>query len=240
MATQALRPVLENGIPAFGACRQSDADKQSTNALIITPSFDSSITTALNADAIESSILKVINTYDSLIADPIDVSIYFRRGPVEAGFASQSASTRYAIPYGAYTESLVLNAALFGNPVLTTAVATLTTGNKSDLVGATSASLRALLIAHGAHFPGLLGTDGELGHGTFDGVIFLSPSETVFQYSRPVPPHRIDAMWAIAHEINEVLGVGGIGSILPTKDRRQGTSSSRWTLIDTPRRAYRA
>jgi hypothetical protein len=47
-----------------------------------------------------------------------------------------------------------------------------------------------------------------------DGVVSLS-TDALIQFSRPVLPDRVDAEWAIAHEIDEVLGIGGAaGSIL--------------------------
>src|SRR4051794_8613056 len=47
-----------------------------SKALTIIPSFDSSITTASNAVDIENSILSVVGTFDSLIADPINVKVF--------------------------------------------------------------------------------------------------------------------------------------------------------------------
>jgi hypothetical protein len=180
--------------------------RDQANALTITPSFDTSITAAPDAGAIESSINSVINTYERLLADPIDVTIFFQRAPLQSDRASQSKASLYAVGYFVYTGQMVVDAVFNDNPVLTTAVTNLASGNKSDLMVATSAGLRAL----GFDAPGLLGTDGERFHGTLDGVITLD-SATDFQYSRPVPPDSIDARWAIAHEINEVLGVGGAG-----------------------------
>ena len=181
--------------------------RDQANALTITPSFDSSITAAPDAGAIESSINTVINTYERLFADPIDVTIFFQRAPLPNDLASQSKASLYAVGYFVYAGQMIVDAVFNDNPVLTTAVINLASGNKSDQIVATSAGLRALGFTD---TPGLLGTDGERFHGTLDGVITLD-SGTDFQYSRPVSPDSIDARWAIAHEINEVLGVGGAG-----------------------------
>ena len=180
-------------------------------ALIITPTFDTSITTAPNAATIEGSILRVIGAYENLVADPINVSVDFRRGLLPSNLASQSAASLYAVPYAPYTNLLAANAAVSGNPILTTAVANLQSGNMAPLVVVSSAALRAL---GDSAAQGLLGADQVRGHGTLDGVITLSTGID-FQFSRPVPSGQIDAQWAIAHEIDEVLGIGGAaGSIL--------------------------
>jgi len=180
--------------------------RDQANALTITPSFDSSITAAPDAGAVESTINAVINTYEGLFSDPIDVTIFFQRAPLLNDLASQSKASLYAVGYFVYTGQMVVDAVFNDNPVLASAVLNLASGNKSDLIVETSADLRAL----GFDAPGLLGTDGERFHGTLDGVIILD-SGTDFEYSRPVSPASIDARWAIAHEINEVLGVGGAG-----------------------------
>jgi hypothetical protein len=180
-------------------------------ALTITPSFDSSITGAPNAAAIERSISDVITTYDHLIQDPIDVSIFFTRTVLPSNFLSQSLASLYAVPYDSYAIRLAANALVFRNPVLSTAVSNLAHGNSGQRVVDSSAGLRAL---GDTTKTGLLGTDGVRGHGTLDGIVYLS-SGPGLQYSRPVLPHHVDARWAIAHEIDEVLGIGGAaGSIL--------------------------
>ena len=176
------------------------------SALNIIPSFDTSITAAPDAGAIENSINRVIDTYERLIADPVDATIFFNRAPLPNDRASQSKASLYAVGYFLYTGQMIVDAVFNDNPVLTTAIINLASGNQADMIVATSADLRALdFIA-----PGLLGEDGVRGHGTLDGVITLN-SGTNFQYSRPVSPDNIDATWAIAHEINEVLGIGGAG-----------------------------
>ena len=180
--------------------------RNQANALTITPSFDSSITAAPDAGEVESTINTVINSYERLLADPIDVTIFFERAPLLNDRASQSKASLYAVGYFVYTGQMIVDAVFNNNPVLATAVTNLASGNQSGQIVATSAGLRAL----GFDAPGLLGTDGERFDGTLDGVITLD-SGTDFQFSRPVSPDSLDARWAIAHEIDEVLGVGGAG-----------------------------
>ena len=203
----------------FGSCRPTlihtllagvVAASQPANALIITPLFDSSITSAPNSAAIERSVNSVVRTYEHLIRDPIDVSIFFTLGGLHGDFISTSQASLYPIPYSSYTSLLTANADVFKNPVLTTAVSNLGTGNTAPLVVETSADLRALGVTAAT---GLLGTDGVRGDGTLDGIITLRAGPGL-QYSRPVASHRIDAEWAIAHELDEVLGFGGAVSIL--------------------------
>jgi hypothetical protein len=182
-----------------------------SDALTITPSFDSSIRTASNAVEIESSILSVVDRFDSLIADPINITIFFTIGSLPENLLSQSTVSLYLDPYNVYISRLAAKAALTNNPVLTTAVANLPFGNKGGDVVSTGAAFRALGASTAV---GVLGTDGVQGHGNLDGIVTLEPGPD-FQYSRPVSPDRFDARWAIAHEIDEILGVGGpAGSIL--------------------------
>ena len=142
-----------------------------SKALTIIPSYDSSITAAPNAADIENSILSVVGAFDSLIADPINIKVFFTIKPTPENLLSQSKASLYAVPYDAYAAVLAGKAALTENPVLTTAVANLPVGNKGSLIVVTSPALRALGISNAA---GLLGTDGERGHGDFDGVVTLN------------------------------------------------------------------
>src|SRR5215469_4384514 len=80
------------------------------NALTITPSFDSSITAAPDAGAVESTINSVINSYERLLADPIDVTIFFQRAPLPNDLASQSTASLYAVGYFVYTGQLIVDA----------------------------------------------------------------------------------------------------------------------------------
>jgi len=178
-----------------------------SKALTIAPSFDSSITTAPNAVDIKNSILSVVDTFDSLIADPINLTILFTLESTPENLLSRSQASLYAVPYDAYTAVLAGKAALTENPVLTTAVANLPVGNKESTVVVTSPALRALGVSNAV---GLLGTDAVRGHGNLDGVVFLDSGPDI-QYSRPVSSDRFDAKWVIAHEIDEVLGIGGAG-----------------------------
>src|SRR4051794_15884390 len=77
-----------------------------SKALTIAPSFDSSITTALNAVDIKNSILSVVDTFDSLIADPINVTILFTLESTPENLLSRSQASLYAVPYDAYTAVL--------------------------------------------------------------------------------------------------------------------------------------
>ena len=197
-------------LPLLAGLVLSASDR--AEALFITPTFDPSITAAPNASAIENSIQSVIDTYNNVITDPIDISIYFTLAKLPPQFVSQSLPTRYSLSYRGYTLLLAQAAADTLNPILATAVANLASGNKAPRVGATSANIGVL----GIDAPGLLGADGVLGHGSFDGVIELS-TQHLLQYSRPVAPGAVDARWAVAHEINEVLGVGGdVGQVSPS------------------------
>ena len=195
------------------ACAVGLALSEPAGALTIDGFVDNSIANAPNAAAIEDSILTVIDTYETHIADPIDVKIFFAQGHLPGNLVSGSDVSPYLTPYNGYVNLLALNAAKNHNTTLTTAVTNLSRGNVGRTVRVSSAALRALGISANLA-SGLLGEDGILGHGNFDGVVTLS-SDAALSFERPVPKNEYDAQLAIAHEIDEVLGVGGAaGSIL--------------------------
>src|SRR5579871_516985 len=76
-----------------------------TAQLIITPTFDSSITGDPNAAAIEGAINAAIGVYQSIFANPINVPIYFAEG----GGLGESLKTLYSGPYSAFRSGLAFN-----------------------------------------------------------------------------------------------------------------------------------
>jgi hypothetical protein len=183
------------------------------HALNIQPFFDSSITGAPNAAQIESTIDHAISFYHAF-SNPETVKIIYALAPVGLG---ASETTLYGdpttptggIPFGEYAFLLTLQSALHPeNSVLATAVANLGTGNTMDIL-APSANLRAF----GLDTPGAFGTDGSFGAGgDFDAIVFLDPTAPM-NFGSPIPG-AFDATPVIQHETDEVLGVGGPGSLL--------------------------
>ena len=170
------------------------------HALTIIPTFDSSITGATNAAAIESSINSAVQFY-SVFTNPVTVSIEFTLQNTGLG-ASQTGL--YGDFYSSYT-GLALAADAAANPqntVLQTALANLPSGNQKDIIFGTSANFRAL---------GYVGTPGFT-HGTFDGEVFLNAS--IMNFTDTTDPSLYPANNVIQHEVDEVLGVGGPGSLV--------------------------
>ena len=198
------------------------ATTKSGAGLIISATFDSSITSNPNAVAIESMINQAVGIFESLFSDPINVSILFRYSPtapdgtlLETGDLALSNSVVYVIPWNSYITPLkadattandtIANASLSGNPL------------SIDILPS-SANGRAI----GLNTVPAMFANGTIGNGgPFDGIVTLN-STAPFQFTRPPSTGNFDAMRATEHEIDEVLGLGsylnGGGSNLRPQD----------------------
>jgi hypothetical protein len=174
------------------------------HALLIAPTFDSTITGAGNAAQIENAINAAIGTIDGLYSNPITLSVNFMLGPISE--VSTSNLPFFDVTYSAYVGALQADAAANpANAALATALANLSKGNNasgaSDMA-ITQAQLRMLGLGSGSGF---------------DGTVTLSSTQPL-DYIRPIPssppPIEYDAIGAIEHELDEVLGGGGAGSTL--------------------------
>jgi len=175
-------------------------------AMVINATFDPSVTAGE-----QTTINSAISNIDSTLAGTsITVSIYFTNGCLSGSTClGDNISTSPALnspSYAAYTAALKADAA--ANPLnttLNTAVSNLSTGNQADQVLTTSANLAALgLACTGCSYVTIAGTkyDGEAG------INFAS-------ITAGNPPYgAYDAQGTVEHEIDEILGVGGLGSIL--------------------------
>ncbi len=178
-------------------------------ALSIASTFDSTITTNGSAAAIEAAINTATAFYAQNFADPINVSIDFQLAPAGSGYLGASLSSFYFAPYsgpGSYTAALQADATAYNNSVEQTAVNHLPSGNQAQQILATSADFRAL--GAGATAPGTVSAPG----GNYDGVIYLNAAYlTGFGGGGNYTPTSV-----IQHEVDEVLGIGGSGSVLNT------------------------
>jgi hypothetical protein len=188
----------------------------SAQALVINAGFESSITSAANAAAIESSINTADHAIASLFTNPGTVNILFTTAA--GGFLGQSSNGLYGASYSGFTGLLAADAAAHpGNSTLATAVANLSHGNDANgsrNIAATSALLRVGLGVTGAtpcyNAAGtFVGGCGQ----TYDAVITLSTSNPI-DYTRPTVSGTYDAVRIVEHEVDEVLGGGGAGSML--------------------------
>jgi hypothetical protein len=172
-------------------------------ALVIDPTFDSSITGSSNAVSIEAAINSALAFYKSF-SDPVSVNIYFTLAPAGAAYLGASQSSFYYANTSSYTNALYYDAATYGNTVEMTAYNHLSTGNTANFVQLTSSDARAL----GATAPGTVVAGAA--NASYDGEVFLN-SQLLTGFGAT---GSYTALPTIQHEIDEVLGIGGSGSIL--------------------------
>ena len=161
--------------------------------LVITPTFDSTITSDPNAATIEATLNSAIQVYETDFINPINVKIDFQE--MSSGLGE---STTYygTVSYTTYRNALIATKALgtdstafegfipagANNPV---------NGNTS--VNVKTANLRAI---------GLSGTVA------FDSTIGLNTSTTNISRSGTQDPSKYDLFSVASHEIDEALGLG--------------------------------
>jgi hypothetical protein len=190
--------------------------------LVITPTFDSSITGNANSAILQQDINNAIGIYQSTYSDPINVSILFRYATTQpngnalgANTLAQSNYTLYTLGYNTYINALTADATSANDA---SAVANLPAPgafpNNPTNILPSSADGRAV----GLGTPGAMDSSGNVGvGGTFDGIVTINSSQP-FQLDRTggIANNKYDVMQSIEHEIDEVLG---LGSVLPsTKD----------------------
>lgn len=188
--------------------------------LIITPVFDSSITSDPNAAGIESTIEGAISVFESTYSDPIDVLIYFQELQVSGGLG-ESNYVPTAVPYQTFYSHLV---AANANP---TAIAGLTANGGAGIYNPVTgtpeieikpANAAALGIAsNGANLPNCYLAAGSAGvpeqcstvnNGTspVDGIVSLETSITYPPGSNNGASYGL--LSTTEHEIDEILGLG--------------------------------
>ena len=163
--------------------------------MVITPTFDSSITNDPNAAAIEGTINSAIQIYQSDFADPIIVKITFQEMTSGLG---QSNFSFFTIPYSEYLTALAADAKTNDDA---TALAHLPVGATNPVNGTTDINIKpANLRAVG--LSGSVASDGTIGLNTH--ITDVGSPGTSGQYS---------LMAVTEHEIDEILG---LGSALPS------------------------
>jgi len=183
--------VVASGAPAYGG------------GLVITPTFDSSITSDPNAAVIEGAINSVINVYESTYSNPINVSIYFREG----GGLGSSEKQLFGVNYSDFRAALAANQAISGQSDQATALASLPNQANNPVTGSpfvvlSTADIKAL--GGGASLPPNAGV--PVGSSFYDGLITLNTGLT-FPGS-PGSALAFSLKVVAEHEIDEVLGLG--------------------------------
>lgn len=202
------------GVAAFAV--GLTAAGQSAHALVIDALFDSSVTAAQQA-----IVDNAISFYDQAFIDPITVAIEFVTA-ASGAFAGQSQTGLYTASYGNYTSALQQDALAYNNQVELSGYDSLAHGNQASLIRFTSADGRALGCS--ACAPGVAG-QGSISGMNVDGIVTVNQSffdTTVVQ-----------------HEIDEVLGIGGTGTILPSLPATNGSVIGpldlfRYGALDSP------
>src|SRR5256714_3300464 len=223
-ATSQIGSGLESGMQYYYRVRAYDAvgmggdssettpatTANTTSGLVITPTFDSTITSDPRSNAIQAMIISTIQTYQTLFSDPITVAIHFRFSAVDANWkpmdnlVGASNTTIYGIDWNTYITALKADAKTANDMA---AIVTLPTSPLTANIVSKSAGGRAI---------GLNTPPSDFGFGgAYDGVVTLNSSMPL-QFTRPVSAGNCDARMFTEHEIDEVLGLGShLGSAQP-------------------------
>ena len=163
--------------------------------LIITPTFDATITSDLNSATIMATINSAISAYQTNFSDGITVNITFKE---DSSISLGQSSTHFnTITYAQLRAALVTDSKTTTD---TTVLANLpgTTNNPvngSTLVNLMTANLRAIGRS-----------EGNLSVGTPDSTISLNTG--LMNLSRPdADPNKYDLFAVVSHEIDEALGM---------------------------------
>ncbi len=211
-------PIFRCILPSAATCLTvlSIAAAGPAAALTITPFFDSSLTGAANAAQVEGDINLAISTIDAAIVTSGNVSIVFSESN-SSSFLGQSQTASASGSYAAYVSLLQADASAHpSNTVLATALANLsaaTAAYGSRQVLLTTADAR---LALGAGVTPCFNSAGVSVAGcgqTFDGVITLS-NHFSLNFGTTAVAGKFSEISTVEHEIDEILGIGGTGSVL--------------------------
>jgi hypothetical protein len=166
--------------------------------LIITPTFDTSITSDPNASIIEGTINTAIGVYESEFVNPINVGITFREG----GGLGASGFNLYQTPYSIFRSHLAATATDSDDA---TTLAALPTGTLNPATGTDT----LLIKSANAKALGYTGFTGS------DGTIILNTTLTTPGSLGSSSTYSLLAL--VEHEIDEILGLGStLGLELPS------------------------
>lgn len=209
--------------------------------LVITPTFDISITGNLKSAAIQSVINQAIAKYQSLFKDAITVSILFRysnkapNGTLLGTGVSRSDFPIYFIAWSTFINALKADAKTAND---TAATASLPAGALSTNIAVSSANGRAV----GQITPPGMFADGTVAiGGPYDGIVTLN-SGISYAFTRPPSSSSYDAQRQVQHETDEVLGLGSRlnlgGSNLRPQDLFSWSSAGQRNLTSSGTRYF--
>jgi hypothetical protein len=165
--------------------------------LVITPTFDSSITSDPNAAAIEGAINSAIGFYESHFTDPINVKITFQE--TSSGLGGSQWSYFSDVSYQAFVTALQNDKTTADD---TTALAHLPTGSTNPVTGSTTINVKSATVR-------ALGMTGFISPSS-DGTISINTHIT--DTGSPGTTGQYSLTFVTEHEIDEILG---LGSALP-------------------------
>ncbi len=197
------------GILAIFGAGYSSADA----GFVIVPTYDASINSLSNATQVKGVINSAIQFYQSKLTDNITVNITFSNMNTGLG---QSVKPVYTVSYANYLSALKRDATSASDA---TALANLPTQalnpvNQQSQMLVSQANLKALGFRVGS------GSDGTVGLNT----------SSMFTSTIGVNSNKYDLYAVVAHEIDEVLGLGsGLGGtrILPQDLYRYNSTGQR-------------
>lgn len=179
---------------------------QPVAGLTINATFDTSITSDPNAEAIQACIHRVIDIYRAQFKDDVTVSILFRYSttqpngsPLETGSIGVSNYVLYSVPWNSYVGALQSDAKTTAD---TSANGSIPGASITSLVYVASSNGRAI----GLSTPGTMTAGGTIPGGTYDGIVTLNSAQAL-SFMRPTGGNY-DAQKIIQHEIDEILGHG--------------------------------
>jgi len=174
--------------------------------LVINPIFDATITADLDVIEITNSIKSSIQEIERYIANPMCVKVLFVETNTGLG---ANFSARYLLLYSAYIAALQNNANKSANDTI--ALDTMPSGPATGINGTTVVLLTAANeeAIGNTSMPNKVAND----YGGFYGTVFLNI--TNMNLTRPAQHTNLyDLQSVAAHELDEVLGIGGCGSHL--------------------------
>ena len=209
--------------------------------LVITPTFDISITGNLKSAAIQSVINQAIAKYQSLFKDAITVSILFRysnkapNGTLLGSGVSRSDFPIYFIAWSTFINALKADAKTAND---TAATASLPASALSTNIAVSSANGRAV----GQITPPGMFANGTVAiGGPYDGIVTLN-SGISYAFTRPPSSSSYDAQRQVQHETDEVLGLGSRlnlgGSNLRPQDLFSWSSAGQRNLTSSGTRYF--
>ena len=182
----------------LGSLALALAASPAAQALVIDPTFESSITSDPNAAAIEGTINSAIGVYEADFTDPITVSIDFSE--MSSGLG-QSSTFFGVVPYATYLAALTVDAKSSDDA---TAIAHLPTASQyAAFYGTTNIDVKTADLR-------AVGIPASPPAGQPDGTIGLNTSLT--SPGSPGSSATFSLLTVSEHEIDEVLG---LSSALP-------------------------